>query len=206
MTADARATDAYARADLRPCNPMLHAAYTPLLDPDGLRRLPGGEAAALRALYARRAMAPEQDLCAIDAEIVGRSYWYVLRPDEIARAIVGRRWRVGVAEATRILAACGEAGYDIAGNGAPQYEGPYLPTRGVDRDRLIWEAAHYWARAVTADITYISLGDCRGYLPRPVQYDQPGCMNPRQHAALTLGPAGDAYARQHTRRLLVVRP
>lgn len=192
------------RSPLRPCNPLLHAAYTPLLDDDGQRLVPADVATVVRALTVRRNVAPEEKVEAIDAEIVGRTYWYVLRPDEIARAIIGRRWRVSMDEAARILAACGEAGYDITGNGAPWHAEPYLPTRGAARDTLIWSAADYWARAATEHITYISLGDSRGFLPRPVQYDEPGGMHPGQHAALTFGPEPSEYMRRHTRRLLVV--
>lgn len=202
------------RQPLHPCNPMLHAAYVPLLDPDPPATVPADVLARVRELTARRNTAPEDELDAIDTELVGRTYWYVLRPDEIARAIIGSRWRVSVEEATRILAACGEAGYDIAGNGAPEhahrYPGDYgypeyAPVRGAARDVVIWSAAEYWARMATQH-TYISLGDCHGFLPRPVQYDQPGEMHPVQQAALTFGPEPSVYMRRHTRRLLVVRP
>lgn len=69
-------------------------------------------------------------------------------------------------------------------------------------DGLIWD---YMRR------TIIRFGDCRGYLPRPVQHDSPGEMHPMQRAALTLGPhsadtAAKRYVRQHTRRLILVRP
>lgn len=187
---------------------MLHAAYVPLLDEPTPAGVPPDVIAAVRTLSTRRDSAPEDELEAIDAEIVGRTYWYVLRPDEIARAIIGPRWRVSVAQATLVLAACGEAGYDITGNGAPEHEGEYLPTRGTVRDQLIWEAAAYWAHAATQRLTYVSLGDCRGNLPRSVQYDEPGRLAPGQRAALTFGPPArpseSAYMRSHTRRLLVV--
>lgn len=189
---------------LRPCNPVLHPAYTGLGDPLDTR-LPAEEAEAVRALMRRRSVVPDDEIDAIDAEIVGRSYWYVIHPDEIARAIVGTRRHISVREATVVLAACGEAGYDITGNGAPGHDGEYLPTRGPERDRLIWEAAEYWAQVATRHITYVSLGDARGFVPRSVQYDQPGSMHPAQQAALTLGPERDRYVERHTRLLLVVR-
>jgi len=198
-----------APAVLRVLDPLTHPAYA-----TAARELDD----SMRALVARRASTPEDAtgaIAALDAEIVGRAYWYVLRPDEIAREIIGLRRRISVAEATRILLACGEAGYDIAGNGGPdhalRYPGrhgypEYAPTRGAERDEVLWAAAEWWAHFATRPITYISLGDHRGYLPRPVQYDQPGSMHPRQRAALTIGPEPDVYMRQHTRRLLVVEP
>jgi|SRR5581483_3942463 len=203
------------RRPLRPCNPFLHPAYAPLFDdqlfddqPPPLP-LPPDLVTEVRALAARRDGAPDHVVDAIDAEIVGRTYWHVLRPDAIARAIVGRRSRVSRDEAVLILVACAEAGYDISGNGGPdfarRYAHEYAPIRGPERDEIIWAAAEHWARLATRDLTFVSLGDRRGYLPRPVQYDQPGSLHPGQRAALTLGPRGDAYMRRHTRRLLVVR-
>lgn len=195
------------RVPLRPCNPSLHAAYTRMLD-DG-SSLPPALQESIRTLVQRSITASEEEAVEMEAEIVDRTYWYVLRPDQIARAIVGRRWRIREWEAARILAACGEAGYDIR---APIPQHPhtrYLPTRGATRDQIIWESAEYWAAAAARDrYQYVSLGDCRGYLPRPVQHDMPGSMAPEQQAAITFGPASGeqaaAYMRRHTRRLFLV--
>jgi hypothetical protein len=126
-------------------------------------------------------------------------------------------------QAALVLAAIAEAGYPITGNGAPDYgEVPntgapdYLdlyPVRGDERDRVLWEAARYWAKMASRHLTYVSLGDERGFLPRPVQHDQPGSMHPSQKAALTFGPEADrgdecdshGYMRRHARRLILVR-
>lgn len=199
---------------LQPLNPMLHGAYAPLLDEAPAVR------DAVRDLVRQRATAPDADLDVIDRAIVARSYWYVLRPDEIARQTLRAqhlptRGPLMIAQATIVLAAIAEAGYPIAGNGAPEYADACVdpPVRGAERDRVIWAAAQYWAEAASRPLTYISLGDDRGYLPRPVQLDQPGGMDPKQRAALTLGPWADrgdqcnshGYMRRHTRRLLLVR-
>jgi hypothetical protein len=173
----------------------------------------------VQSLLARRNGCAESELDAIDAEIVGRTYWYVLEPDRIARDAIDHwgwslRRPLTVDQATVVLAAIGEAGYPLAINGAPAYPsgdtygpyGQYVPVRGRAREQVIWDAARYWARrAADPDAyTYVSLGDRRGFLPRPVQYDQPGGMHPGQKAALTLGPERNEYMRSHTRLLLVV--
>lgn len=216
------------RIPLRPLSPRMHARYAPVLWPsaDGTDPLPPDVRTRVTALVAELDSAAEERIDPIEREIVAATYWYALRPDEIARDVLQlHRWRspLSVAQATLVLAAIGEAGYPIHGNGAPTYLwSPYggsdpdlasPPTRGEERDRVIWSAAEYWARAASRHLTYVSLGDCRGYLPRPVQYDQPGSMHPQQRAALTFGPLRDrgdecdshAYMRRHTRRLILVR-
>jgi hypothetical protein len=173
-----------------------------------------------------RTCADEDQLDAIDREIVARTWWRVLRPNEIARAVTrnfGWRSPVTIRQAAVILAACAEAGYPIIGNGAPDYpygtvpetaDGiPLYPVRGEARDRVLWSCARTWAERAARRLTYVSLGDARGYLPRPVQYDQPGSMHPGQRASLTLGPLADrgdatdstGYMRRHTRALILVR-
>lgn len=212
---------------LRPLDPTLHPAYTAVLFPAGAGRdpLPPEERQAVTALLERRNVCEEADVAVIDAQIVARLWWYALRPDEIARRVIeyhglprpGRP--ITISQATLILAALGEAGYPITGNGAPDYDRDWgdpewvPPVRGEERHRVIWAAAEYWARLASQPLTYVSLGDCRGFLPRPVQYDQPGSMNPMQRAALTFGPWADrgnscdshGYMRRHTRLLLLVR-
>lgn len=205
---------------LRPLNPILHALYTPLYPPHGCRRdpLPAETRAAVEALVLERGSADESRLDGIDRALVAHLWPWALRPDEIARGALHphpRRRVIDTEMATRILAAIGEAGYPITGNGAPDYEdyAGYAPVRGPERDRVIWAAARYWAEMASQELTYVSLGDARGYLPRPVQYGTPEEMHPRQHAALTLGPADDrgdewdttAYMQRHTRLLLLVR-
>jgi hypothetical protein len=203
---------------LRPLNPALHAAYAGLPDKP---RLPSDVRHRLRDLCAARSADAEDALDQIDREIVRLAAWYVLRPDDIARATIAHhslpRRVLSIDQATLVLAAIGEAGYPIAGNGAPDYEREHWddpdPVRGEERDRVIWAAARHWATMASTHLTYVSLGDCRGWLPRPVQYDQPGGMHPSQRAALTFGPWADrgdpcnshAYMRRHTRRLILVR-
>lgn len=205
---------------LKPLNPLLHAAYVPALTwhpRHGKDPLPEDARDRVERLIDRRnETRDEAQLDLIDRELVAATYWYVLRPDEIARAVVQRHGFpsvLSVAQAATVLAAIGEAGYPIHGNGAPEYERdswdePH-PVRGADRERVIWGAARHWAQMAARRITYVSLGDCRGYSPRAVQYDEPGSMNPSQQASLTLGPADDArshaYMRTHTRKLLLVR-
>lgn len=210
---------------LHPLNPILHRLYGEALDQARVRGrdlLPKAVREAVSGLLAERNTAPEARVDAIDREIAGRMSWYVLRPNEIARDvmrhhnILPRRGAITIDQATLILAALGEAGYPIAGNGAPEYaeHAAYPPVRGPERDRVIWAAARYWAEAASRHLTYVSLGDCRGYMPRAVQYDEPGRLNPSQRAALTFGPASDrgdecdsaGYMRRHTRRLLLVAP
>jgi hypothetical protein len=215
---------------LHPLNPLLHAEYVAALTPVAGERdpLPPHLRATVAALVARRNVAPEAELDAIDREIVDAMYWYALRPDDIARRTLdhhgwSRRHPLMLEQATVILAAIGEAGYPITGNGAPDYDDSiqhsgrwqewHPPVRGPERDRVLWAAARYWAEAASRHLTYVSLGDCRGFLPRPVQYDQPAGMHPQQQAALTLGPARDRgdecgshdYMRRHTRLLLLIR-
>lgn len=198
-------------------NPGLHARYTPVLYPEGKDPLPPAERQELSSLLARRDSAPEDELDVIDRAIVARTWWYALQPDEIARDVLRERgWRspLTVEQATTVLLAVAEAGYPITGNGAPEYDhgspdAELPPVRGETRQRVLSAAAAYWARMAAGHITYVSLGDARGYQPRPVQYDQPGSMHPGQRSALTLGPASDRrsheYMRRHARRLLLVR-
>ena len=203
---------------LRPLNPTLHSAYTEALFHSSAR-VPSAVLAGARALVERRNTAPEDEIERLDARIVEALWWYVLRPDEIARSTLrhhgwsGRR-PLSIDQATVVLAAIGEAGYPIVGNGAPDFDMAPPPTCGAERDRVLWAAAKHWATvAASRSHTYVSLGDARGYLPRPVQYDQPGSMDPTQRAALTLGPLVDRsretrphdYMRRHTRLLLLVR-
>jgi hypothetical protein len=196
--------------DLHPLSPLMHPAYIAAMQSD----LPEELSAEVRDLVSRRNTVPEDEIESIDGQLVARLYWYALRPDEIAARVMARhhlRSPVSVEDATLILAALGEAGYPIHGNGAPDYAGRRprdpAPVSGAERAQVIWSAAQYWASAA-ADGRYISLGDCRGYLPRPVQHDSPGQMHPMQRAALTLGPThreGASYMRAHTRRLVLVR-
>lgn len=202
---------------MHPLNPTLHARYAPVLYPAGRDPLPPAERQELGELLARRSAAPEDEIDAIDRAIVARTWWYALQPDEIARDVMhDRGWRspLTVEQATTVLLAIAEAGYPIIGNGAPEYDygspdAELPPVRGEARERVLSAAAAYWARRATQHITYVSLGDARGYQPRPVQYDQPGSMHPGQRSALTLGPASDRrsheYMRRHARRLVLVR-
>lgn len=199
---------------LNPLNPLLHRMYTDRL------------AALVPDLLARRGSCAEDEIDMIDREIVARTWWHVLRPDAIAADVLRHHgWRspLTIEQATVVLTALGEAGYPITGNGAPDYvhgSVPHtddytelFPVRGPERDCVIWAAARYWAEAASHRLAYVSLGDARGMVPRPVQYDQPGSMHPGQRAALTLGPLADrsdecdshGYMRRHCRRLLLVR-
>lgn len=206
----------------KPLNPTLHADYVAALFPERERDpLPAPVRSRCSELLTRRNTAPEQELDTIDRELVRAVCWHAIRPDVLAgRAIAHHRLPprvLSIAQATLVIAAIGEAGYPITGNGAPDYERAHWddldPVRGDERDRVVWAAAEYWARAASRHLTYVSLGDCRGYMPRAVQYDQPGSMNPSQRASLTFGPACDrgdecdshGYMRRHTRRLLLVR-
>lgn len=209
---------------LHPLNPLLHAAYTPVVGwhpSEGNDPLPAEVRSRVRELLVGRGAAPEDLLDAIDREIVSLTWWYALRPDEIARATIA--WQrlpsrvLSIEQATIVLAALGEAGYPLGGNSAPDYERTSYdapdPVRGPERDGVIWAAARHWAEMASRHATYVSLGDSRGFCPRAVQYDQPGSMHPGQQAALTFGPASDrgdecnshGYMRRHTRRLLLVR-
>lgn len=206
-------------AALRSLNPTTHAAYVPLLD--GRAVLPPDVRAEVSELLARRNAAVEDAIDMIDRQIVCSLSWFAVRPDELARATIRHhgfpRRALTIDQAATVLAAIGEAGYPIGGNGAPDYARATWdepdPVRGAERDRVIWAAARHWATAASQHVTYVSLGDCRGYCPRSVQYDQPGSMDPSQQAALTFGPWADrddecgshAYMRRHTRMLLLVR-
>lgn len=200
-------------------DPDAHRAYTRVLhhddsDTSGRDSLPTEVRARVEALLAESITAPEERLERLLAQIVEETYWYVLRPDEIARRVLRERWgserlprTITVAQAATILAALGAAGYPIWGNGAPDFDRQSwdepAPIRGAERERVIREAAAYWARRAAGGL-YVSVGDCRGWMPRPVQYDEPGSLHPDQRAALTLGPARNDYMRRHTRLLLVV--
>ena len=208
--------------ELKPLNPTLHAAYAPILAGEA-KHVPSELRAQLDELTAKRLTASDSELDAIDRAIVAIAWPCALRPNEIAREVIrhhGLPRVLSVGQAALVLAAIGEAGYPITGNGAPDYydrhasgalatRSGHPPVRGPERDEVLWAAALYWARMASQHITYVSLGDARGYGPRPVQYDQPGSMHPSQQASLTLGPAEDtrshAYMRRHTRRLLLVR-
>lgn len=195
---------------IRPLNPVLHSAYA-----DKIKE-------SVPSLLTRRAEAREDDLDLIDREIVARLWHQVLRPDEIAKSVLSDLNEgteiVTVYQAALIVAALGEAGYPITGNGAPDYSDlprttdgyDLLPVRGRERSKILSDAAFYWANKATRPITYVSFGDCRGYMPRGVQYDQPGSMHPQQQASLTLGPyrgpSCNDYMKSHTRLLLLVRP
>jgi len=202
---------------LHPLNPLLHTAYASHV------------AELVPDLVRRRADCPEDALDLLDREIVARCWWRVLRPDQLAQATLKHHgWRspLSVAQAATVLLTIAEAGYPITGNGAPDYseqEAPctgapdwldLAPIRGAVRDRVLSAAAWYWTRSASQHLTYVSLGDARGFVPRPVQYDQPGSMHPDQQAALTFGPEADRgdecdshrYMRRHARRLVLVRP
>jgi len=199
---------------LLPLNPTLHACYASHV------------ADLAPELIARRNQCAEEDLDLIDRELVARTWWRVLRPDRLAGECMRHHgWRspLTIDQAAEVILALGGAGYPITGNGAPDYEWGTVPhsdrmdlypVAGADRDRVLPAAARYWAEAAAKPVTYISLGDERGFMPRPVQYDQPGSMHPQQRAAVTFGPAADrgdecgshAYMRQHTRRLILVSP
>lgn len=208
---------------LKPLNPILHHNYVDVLDVRDMRGddpLPADVRATVGALLEKRNTCDEAEIDAIDRRLVNLTWYYALRPDEIAKRVLDRYGWDGDAltidQATVVLAAIGEAGYPIGGNGAPDHDRDHWddpdPVRGPERDRVIWEAACHWARMASRHSTYVSLGDRRGYCPRPVQYDNPGSMNPSQQAALTLGPIADAddecgshdYMRSHTRLLLLV--
>jgi hypothetical protein len=195
----------------------MHPLYREAIEPPARDPLPAAVRARVTELLARRNTCPDGDLSAIDAEIVGITFWHVLRPDAIARAAIvhhslPRSRLFTVDQAALVLAAIGEAGYPITGNGAPDYHEPgeFAPVSGPERAAVVWAAARYWAEVASRRYTYVSLGDDRGFMPRQVQYDQPGSMNPSQHAALTFGPAADDsnardYMRRHTRMLIRVR-
>lgn len=204
---------------MKELNPMLHPLYL-----RGIRNevfLPKHVQELVTKLVACRRDCSEDEIDMIDRQIVAKLSWYVLHPDELAKSamrvhgLLGRRV-LSMEEAAKIILAIGEAGYPITGNGAPDYgwkDEEFSPVRGPDRERVLSEAARYWAKEASIHCTYISFGDHRGYMPRSVQYDQPGSMNPNQQAALTFGPACDrggetnphGYMRKHTRLLLLVR-
>jgi hypothetical protein len=198
---------------LCPLNPLINRHYAAVMR-TGISHIRG----EVDALVAARSSCPEEEIDRIDRRLVAMTWWYAVRPEEIAKetlAVHGwRAPRLTVDQATLVLAAIGEAGYPITGNGAPDYAVPgdqdLPPVRGAERDRVIWDAARYWAEMAAKPLSYVSLGDCRGYTPRTVQYDSPGGLHPAQQAALTLGSVdGDtsshSYVRRHTRRLLLVR-
>jgi hypothetical protein len=212
------------KIDLADLNPLTHPAYTAVLYPVPGRKDPLARDVreTVDALLRRVNTCPEDEVEQTLAEIVEHTWWYALRPDEIARKTIQhyRLPRPGtpmtVSQAALVLAAVAEAGYPITGNGAPDYPHGryrYPPISGAERKEVLWAAAEYWARVAALPLTYVSLGDCRGFLPRPVQYDQPGGMHPAQRAALTFGPWADrgdecnshAFMRRHTRLLLLVR-
>lgn len=203
--------------NLKPLNPLLHADYSAALSEP--HKLPAHVHQRVAELLGRRNTAPEEEIDKLDRELIASTWWYVIRPDEIAQRTIAHHnlpSPLTIDQATLVLAAIGEAGYPINGNGAPDYDRGYWedpdPVRGPERDRVIWSAARYWATAASRHLTYVSLGDCRGYCPRAVQYDQPGSMNPSQQAVLTLGPYADrddecdshGYMSRHTRLLLLV--
>lgn len=208
---------------LKPLNPTLNGNYSRALNwqpSDGKDPLPQEVRFRVNELLGARNCAPEDEIDTIDRKLVAEMYYFVLRPDEIAKATIdhhGFGRVLTIEQATVVLAAIGEQGYPIGGNGAPDYDRRSLddldPVRGEERSRVIWAAARYWAEFASHHISYVSLGDCRGFCVRAVQYDQPGSMNPSQHASLTLGPAADrgdqcdshGYMRKHTRKLLLVR-
>lgn len=214
---------------LRPLSPLLHRLYAPMIAavaanagaittiPPRSVIVPSTVISRVSRLLSQRIKSIESDVDDIDAEIVKLVSWYVVRPDEIASDVLklhGWRSPLTIDQATIVLAACGEAGYSIVGNGAPDYNrARWLdpdPVRGAERDGVIWSAARYWARSAARLLNYVSLGDSRGFMPRSVQYDQPGSVHPQQRASLTLGPASDErnsidYMRRRTRRLVLVR-
>jgi hypothetical protein len=209
---------------LKPLNPTLNAHYSRALDwraSDGKDPLPTDVRARVNELLAARNCAAEDQIDAIDRALVTEMFYFVLRPDEIAKSVIVHHSLpqpvLTIAQATLILVALGEQGYPITGNGAPDHQRKSLdeldPVRGEDRDRVIWGAASFWAEFASRHLTYVSIGDCRGYCPRAVQYDNPGGMNPSQRAALTFGPLADrgdecdshGYMRKHTRKLLLVK-
>jgi hypothetical protein len=202
---------------LSPISPVMHPLYRDAIEPPARDPLPATVRARVAELLTRRNACPEAEVQAIDAEIVGITSWHVLRPDVIAADVIRahslpRTRLFTVDQAALVLAAIGEAGYPIAGNGAPDYREPgeFAPVAGPERDAVVWAAARYWAELASRRYTYVSLGDDRGFMPRQVQYDQPGSMNPSQQAALTFGPAVDDtnardYMRRHTRMFIRVR-
>jgi len=92
---------------------------------DGADPLPATIRTQVAALLAERDSAAEADIDAIDRKLVDATYYYVLRPDEIARRVIASQHLpprvLTVAQATLVLAALGESGYPITGNGAPDY-------------------------------------------------------------------------------------
>lgn len=147
--------------DIRPLSPLMHPAYLAAMQGD----LPEEVSAEVRDLVSRRNTAPDDEIESIDGQLVDRLYWYALHPDEIAARVMARhhlRSPVSVEDATLILAALGEAGYPIHGNGAPDYAGRRprdpAPVSGAERAQVIWSAAQYWA-SVAAEGRYVSLGD-----------------------------------------------
>ncbi len=201
------------RMPLRPLNPMLHASYTDALFGSGAA-IPEKVRTQVRDYLALRNTAPEDEIERIDAQIVDALWWYVLRPDDIARRTLQYRgWSVrrilSISQATVVIAALAEDGYPICGGGAPDVDVRPQPVSGYERERVLWQAAEYWARMAAEPATYVSFGDARGYMPRAVQYDEPGTVHQLQMAALTFGPASDlpnkrALMRRHTRLLLRV--
>jgi len=201
---------------LKPLNPFLHAAYTPWIGGSENKIPDPEEAERLRALVERASSCPEEEIDKVHCEIVDLLWWYAVQPNVIAEAVLRRYgWRspLTVDQAATVVAALGEAGFPVWGNGAPDFDYRAGPTcRGEERERVIWGAAYHWANMAAGKgqgvPVYISFGDARGYVPRPVQYDMPGAVHPMQRAALTLGPVGHAdstnYMRSKTECMLLV--
>lgn len=210
--------DLVAMFPMQPLNPVLHAAYASALQPPIGRRdpLPPHVRQEVMELLQQRATVAAADLDLVDRKLVAALWWYVLRPDEIARRFLRYhriRRPIAIAHATLVIAALGEAGYPVHA-GVPTYRLPATPSdppevRGQRRDAIVWASAAYWARYATR--RYVSFADRRGWMPRVIQHDESGTMHPEQRAALTLGPVRDAtgtehdYVRRHTRLLVLVR-
>lgn len=140
---------------LKPLNPILNANYSRVIDwhaSDGKDPLPPEVRMKVNQLIDARNCAAEDELDAIDRQLVAEMFYFVLRPNEIAKATIAHHQFgqvLTIEQATIVLAAIAEQGYPITGNGAPDYDRKSLddldPVRGEERDRVIWEAARYWA-------------------------------------------------------------
>ena len=117
---------------------------------------------------------------------------------EIVREKIGRRHKITSAELESILRAVHrECGRDSLANGYVARSGDSV----TERPWLAW-------MAILRGITLVSFG--RDLRDGWMRYDQPGSMNPSQHAALTFvrdgGVRSDSieYLRRHCDRLLIV--
>lgn len=193
-------------------NPMLHATYVAVWDAPSRGEadpLPAAVRARVDALIAERNVCPEARVEAIDADLVTLLAPYAIDPLAVVRRLVGRRTVITRVEMAAILRVLAAAGLDLRNS--------YVPATIdlADQRHANVRAPEAWA-ALVRDITCVSV-DARGRLrDGDVRYDEPGRLDPTQHAQVTFVPADIdtgrtvggstiAYLRRHADRVLRVR-